>query len=300
MTPQLPAMRSVSFALACVIAMLPVCALAQTGAEPVAASPTPLDTPLPEARFSSRLILTDAEEIARIHASRPRQRFASAAAFEAALRAPLRPDHPEADLDGPDAVVEIEEGEFSGRWRFERAADGTLVRAWRDIDHVARGVPGEMQTYVAERWGYCSESRSACEAWFERGRHRAAKPRNTMAAIAHLQWRERTLQETCTPGPKYRPPLDAIERAFARSRLTTTTVVLQVVLNPCGEVRDAEIETGSGDSAIDRMFVAWALRSRIPFGPRQSPAGMGAIGRLPISLKSVDVPATTIGESPSP
>lgn len=298
MTPQLPAMRTVSFALACVIAMLPVCASAQTGAEPVAASPTPLDAPLPEARFSSRLILTDAEDIAKIHTSRPMQRFSSAAAFEAALRAPLRPDSRASELDEPDAVVEIEEGEFAGRWRFERGADGTLVRAWRDIDHVARGVPGEMQTYVAERWGYCSESRSACEAWFERGRHRAAKPRNTMAAIAHLQWRERTLQETCTPGPKFRPPLDAIERAIARSGLTTATVVLRLVLNPCGDVRDADIETGSGDSAIDRMFVAWALRSRMPLGPR--PAGRGAIGRLPISLKAVDIPAMPIGESPSP
>lgn len=175
--------------------------------------------------------------------------------------------------------VTIASGEFAGHWSFASPEGGLPTRAWRDIDR-----SGE-HGYEAERIGYCIDEPAACVDWFERGRDRAPEPRTEAGERAERQWAARVMQEPCVVRPAFRPSTVSLQTAVSRAGLADAVVMLQLLHNGCGEVRQIRFVQSSGDRGVDRAVVAWTRRLIAP--PTDGWTG-GYYSRLPFRLISLD------------
>ena len=164
----------------------------------------------------------------------------------------------------------------SERWEFVWNAEGKPTRAWRNIDR-----SGE-HGYVTERIGYCRDSADVCARWFEQARDRAQPPRFPYGHVAKTEWTNRILIEACEPGPDDRPLYLAMDRAFQKSGAQRLNARILVYINPCGEVRHAEVRESSGYPPFDLAARDWALRARLTREVAKSPNGEGAVGTMPI------------------
>ncbi len=224
--------------------------------------------------FESRLISVEDDLIVRIYAQTLRERFADDKGGEAHVRALLTSPQ---TIGGSlvYASARIEQGEFAGHWSFESPEGGLPTRAWRDIDR-----SGE-QGYDVERVGHCRGEPAACAHWFESGRDNAPEPRAEAGERAERQWVARVLQEPCVMHPAYQPSTAPLQMAVSRAGLGDAVVVLQLLHNGCGEVRQIRFVKSSGDRGVDRAVVAWTRRLIAP--PTDGATG-GYYSRLPFRL----------------
>ena len=250
----------------------------------VASPPPPPPEPAPEfsgiGTFESRLAPTvKGDFIARAYEAGLRARLAEASGSNIKVKGSIAADghgplaHPEADLA---------DGEFAGRWEFEAPDGGLPTRAWRNIDHSVEA------GYAAERIGYCKGSRKACNAWFETGRYRSRAPRYSAGRRAYAEWTNRVMEEPCSPGAEYRPSMVPLQTTMSRSGLEKADVALLVLLNPCGDVREASFITSSRNRDVDRAAIQWARGAR--FVSELQKLGTlgrrGTLGRLPFSFST--------------
>lgn len=286
-------------------ALLIAC-MASSMAAWAASSDSPLPPPAPLAslhgvaigKFESRLIPVHDDLIARVYAQALRERFVQEAIDEKRLLEPLDEDEAAPDEIAIDeAAVEVRvrqtlaassaggephypeatvtAGEYAGQWTFADHRDGAPTRAWRDIDRSGAG------PYDAERLGYCRGDEKSCEVWFEEGRHRAPEPNDFRSTRAKHEWENRVMREPCTPGPEYRPGLESLQRAITDSGRTEAQLEMGLLLNPCGEVREAFFLKSSRDRAIDRAALRWVEQARFVSMVQTTGGGYGMRGRLP-------------------
>jgi TonB family protein len=95
------------------------------------------------------------------------------------------------------------------------------------------------------------------------------------------------VQEPCIPAPKRAPSTARLGVIIARSGLDSASVNLRVLLNPCGEVRHAQIAKSSGLPELDEATVRWAQRASFPEVVAAMP-GFGGIGVLPLKFEAAD------------
>lgn len=284
---------------------LPIMCMASSMAAWAASSGPPLPPPAPLAslhgiaigKFDSRLVHVHDDLIARVYAQALRERFVEEAIREKLLAESTDEDVAETDeVEVDEAVVEARvrqtlaaanaDGEprypkatvtteaYAGQWTFADLRDGAPTRAWRDIDRSDDG------PYDAERVGYCRGDGKSCEAWFEAGRHRAPEPHHSIGTRARFEWENRVMREPCTPGPEYRADMEPLQRAITNSGRTKAQLEMFVLLNPCGEVRDAGFLKSSRDRDIDRAALRWVEQARF-VSKVQATGGYGTQGRLP-------------------
>ncbi len=282
-------LRNALPAMLAVLLASPAAAQAASPAPPPApAPPTPPKTlPMSIGRFESRLTMVEDDLIVRAYTQSLRAQLAAEARTSTA---PSR-DAPDADVESrvrgvlaapligdrflQYAYGTIAEGEFEGKWWFISGDRGLPTRAWRDIDR--SGAHG----YAAERIGYCRDTREACDLWFEDARHRSRQPPSSAGWRAETEWYNRVQQEPCRPGPDRQPNLAPLQHAMGASGLETAEVVLQLLLNPCGEVRDAGILASSRNRDVDRAALRWVRGARFSETAAREGRGRGVIGRLP-------------------
>lgn len=267
-------------ALPWLCAMSAAAQAASAGPPPPPPPPPPPDGPVHTGigRFESRLVIVEDDLIARLYEQALRIRFPSA---EQAYLVRQLLQSPAAHGDqAAYGRAEFETGEYAGGWQFLSPDGGPPTRAWRDIDR-----SGD-QGFDAERIGYCRGEASDCERWFAEGRHRT--PRPGVAGRAQVEWKNRVMGEACPPQPAYRPDLAPVQSAVGRAALPKTRVELVVLLNPCGEVRDAMFRTSSRNREVDRALISWARRAVLPQAQGLKPEG--GYGLLPFDLEVEPLP----------
>lgn len=269
-------------------AKLFACAVLAVCVAPVGAASPPTASPVPESEkaavagigtFSSRLVVVEDDLVARAYEAGLRMKFADNPTAEADVSAALA--HASTSMFLPYLNPRFEAGEFAGTWEFIQAKEGGLPkRAWRDIG--ASSIEG----YAAERIGYCRDTREACTAWFEAGRHRSPRPHRSESGRAYTQWSNRVLEEPCRLQADHRPGTSPLGAAIARSGIEKTELMMLVLLNPCGDVRDLSIETSSGNRDVDRAAARWARGARFVSTLQKlgSLGRRGTVGRIPFSL----------------
>jgi hypothetical protein len=264
------------------LCLAPAIAVAMQAAAPPGipspASPLPADVEIGIGSFESRLISVEDDLIVRIYAQTLRERFADDKGGEAHVRGLLSSPQ---TIGGSlvYASARIEQGEFAGHWSFESPEGGLPTRAWRDIDRSGA------QGYEVERVGHCRGEPAACAHWFASGRDRAPEPRTEAGERAERQWAARVMQEPCVVRPAFRPSTVSLQTAVSRAGLADAVVMLQLLHNGCGEVRQIRFIESSGDRGVDRAVVAWTRRLIAP--PTDGWTG-GYYSRLPFRLISLD------------
>lgn len=238
-------------------AVLAVC-VAPVGAASPPASPAPQSekaVPGGIGTFSSRLVVLEDDLVARAYEAGLRMALADDSTAEADVSAALA--HAATSMFLPYLNARFEAGEFTGTWEFIQAREGGLPkRAWRNID--ASSIDG----YAAERIGYCKDTREACMAWFEDGRNRSPQPRRSDGGRAYTEWSNRVMEEPCRLQADHRPGTSPLGAAIARSGIEKTELIMMLLLNPCGEVRDVSIVTSSGVRDVDYVAARWARGAR--------------------------------------
>ena len=269
----------IAIALPLVGMALPMAAWAASPGPPPPPPPPPPAGPVYTGvgSFESRLVTVQDDLIVRLYEQSLHARFPDpkdAITIRHSLTTPTV--HGEQPAYG---LATFDTGEFAGRWQFLSPEGGLPTRAWRDVDR--SGAHG----FQAERIGYCSGEAGACERWFDTGRHRTPRPSFDAGERAAAEWKNRVMQEPCERVPSHMPSLAPLQRAVAAAELPTTKVALLLLQNPCGEVRDAMIHSGSGNRGVDRALLQWAKRVILP----QDGGGTkveGGYGLLPIVLSS--------------
>jgi TonB family protein len=250
----------------------------------MSAPPRPLPPPTIQGHtgtgaFSSRLVIVKDDLVARAYQAGLRARFATSPTVDADVSGVL-----ESIANGvplPYSNVDFLEGDFAGTWEFiDPPNDEQPMRAWRNIDR------SDVDGYSAERIGYCRDSRVDCTAWFEAGRHRSASPQASAGDKAEAEWKSRVMQEPCQPNTELRPGLVSLQSVIARSGMTEARVVLLLLLNPCGEVRDASVAVSSRDRNVDSAAIRWARRARFVSTVQDlaSFGNSGVLAKLPFSF----------------
>jgi TonB family protein len=173
-------------------------------------------------------------------------------------------------------------------WHFQSPGDARWpTRAIRR--QFQAGTPYRVQVEV-----HCDDTAKACADFVEQARRMPApRPPFPTSATADLQawdqstraWREIVLREACEPGARQMPapryPSSALRQGV------TGKVILILLANPCGEVRDATIEVSSRSRDLDRAALDVARRWRVNM-PADVPPGTGAIMRVPITFDEGD------------
>lgn len=279
--------------IACVMQVialgLGMAGVAGTGAAQAATQPPPPSPPqdnvpsLPMdmtdiGRFSARMVPVEDDLIVRAYTRMLHERHGDNREGRALVRQHLAELGALSEQTAHEDVT-IASGEFAGHWTFASPDGGLPTRAWRDIDR-----SGE-HGYEAERIGYCRGERLACVSWFESGRDRAPEPLTEAGERAGRQWAARVMQEPCVVRPAFRPSTVPLQMAVSRAGLADAVVMLQLLHNGCGEVRQIRFVESSGDRGVDRAVAAWTRRLIAP--PTDGWTG-GYYSRLPFRLISLD------------
>lgn len=271
-------------------AQLFACAVLAACVAPVGAASPPTASPAPESEkaipggigtFSSRLVVLEDDLVARAYEAGLRMALADDSTAEADVSAALA--HAATSMFLPYVNPRIEAGDFAGNWEFIQAKEGGLPkRAWRDID--ASSIDG----YAAERIGYCKDTREACMVWFEDGRNRSPQPRRSDGGRAYTEWSNRVMEEPCRLQADHRPGTSPLGAAIARSGIEKTELIMMLLLNPCGEVRDVSIVTSSGVRDVDYVAARWARGARFVSTLQKlgSLGRRGTVARIPFSLSN--------------
>jgi TonB family protein len=171
---------------------------------------------------------------------------------------------------------EIEEGADAGHWIFEAPTPGEtrMTRASRIVDH------GSVKQYDVERIGYCDDDRMRCQSWFDEQPKQAPVPKQPRDSDAYAQWRRSVLREVCRPGSERKGILRFDDFELPEGGLTARA---EVLLNPCGEVRDVQLISGSGIAQFDRIVLRDVRRWRLNV-PMSN--GEGTVAQIPIKAVS--------------
>lgn len=228
--------------------------------------------------YSSKLVLVNDDFVADVYVEALRSKFATKAApqdeVESALIQPV--------IEGIPAFnrLAMPKGEHTGIWEFFSPESEKPTRAWQNIDR------SDEHGYTAERIGYCKGSQEVCTAWFENGRHLSPQPNISSGKEATRTWAIRVMFEKCIQGTEFRPNTAILQRAASQAGLPDATVYLTILLNSCGDVRGAWVETSSGHRGLDEAAVEWALRARFPSELQKQGAlvGHGLLSRLPVNF----------------
>lgn len=167
-----------------------------------------------------------------------------------------------------------------GRWHFvtpavgERWPDGAV----RTLDR------STAERFDVERIVHCSADAGSCvSVQALAGTLPIPRPSFGPDAASTAQWRRHIESRACTPGPASTPAPPY--PASARARGAGGTVVLGLLVDPCGQVHDAWVESTSGVTEFDRAAVRTAQRWRVAMPAAGSEPGRGATLRVPISFQ---------------
>jgi protein TonB len=151
------------------------------------------------------------------------------------------------------------------------------------------GVPYRVQVEV-----HCDDTVDACAAFLEQTRRMPA-PQPPFPSTSGMEtasweesmhaWRRIVLSETCEAGARHVPPPRYPQSALRQG--IAGKVVLNLLANPCGEVREAVVEVSSGSRDLDRAALDVARQWRVSM-PADVPAGSGARLRVPITFDDGD------------
>lgn len=94
------------------------------------------------------------------------------------------------------------------------------------------------------------------------------------------------MQEPCRQGPDVTPNMAPLQRAIRESGLSQASLVVIVLLNPCGEVRDASFQKSSRNRAIDRAAIRWVRAARYSTKAKSLGNGIGGYGLLPFDFSN--------------
>ena len=169
-----------------------------------------------------------------------------------------------------------------GRWDFVAPAIGERWpgSAVHTIDR------STAEHFDVERVVHCAGAAEACDDARTLA-HTLPIPRPSFGADAAsvAQWRGYIETRTCTPGP-VSTPAPPYPRA-AGTRSDGGRVVLRLLVDPCGQVHDARVESPSGVTEFDRAAVRTARRWRVAMPAAGVATARGATLRVPIAF---DVP----------
>lgn len=96
-----------------------------------------------------------------------------------------------------------------------------------------------------------------------------------LAGSQYEAWVESLATEACTPGPVSTPSPHYPARALSDGG--SGRVVLELLSNRCGDVRDAWVLESSGHRDIDRAAVRAALKWKLAPPPEGSPTGRSRV-----------------------
>ena len=167
------------------------------------------------------------------------------------------------------AHVDVFDGPFAGGWDFKApdGADDPRPGIARRIVFATGSRP-----YRATITVYCDQASDTCRRYTSDTMHMRPPDPGTFAGRASIQsrgWWEAVGNEPCVAGPLLRQPPDYPREALANG--ITGTVILRLLTNRCGEVRDVVIERSSNDRSLDRAAVAAAWRWRVQVPPAPDP-----------------------------
>lgn len=96
------------------------------------------------------------------------------------------------------------------------------------------------------------------------------------------------MEEPCRLQTDHRPSTSPLDAAIARSGIEKTELVMLVLLNPCGEVRDVSIETTSGNRDVDYVATRWARGARFVSALQKlgTLGRRGTLSRVPFSFSN--------------
>ena len=94
------------------------------------------------------------------------------------------------------------------------------------------------------------------------------------------------MEEPCRLQADHRPGTSPLGAAIARSGIENTELIMMLLLNPCGEVRDVSIVTSSGVRDVDYVAARWARGARFVSTLQQlgSLGRHGTLAKIPFSL----------------
>jgi TonB family protein len=173
--------------------------------------------------------------------------------------------------------AEITRPGLEGDWEFLPPTGGERwpTSAIRTIDRSTEA------RFDVERIVYCAGVASDCKAATDLADARAV-PRPAFAADAPstTQWQRFVFNRPCTPGAAAMPapPYPPTARRLAQGG----KVVVNVIVDPCGQVHEAWLAESSGVSEMDRVTVQAAMKWRVPATSLEP--GEGAILRIPVSF----------------
>ena len=172
-------------------------------------------------------------------------------------------------------------GENASIWTFFNPTN----QRWPTAALRLRFTSSEKYEVVAEI--YCDAGAGNCpEAQIARAAVRAPKPPYPSPGALDKAWEAIVIHEDCTPGatmmnaPSYPP--EELRRGIGG------VVRLQILINPCGEMRRVFVATSSGNSNLDRS----ALRAAARWRTYTLTKGVGGTYQVPIRF-SPDFPSSS-------
>lgn len=186
----------------------------------------------------------------------------------------FRPDLTRFTLDGP----------MAGQWTFSNPGHNR----WPDnaVQVIDRSDDDHYRILARV---YCAAGTAACQKLrAETAAMLPPEPATATSTASYAQWRGLVERETCTAGPKRVTPAPVYPTAMAR-RGEGGHVELQLLVNPCGEVRAVRLSESSGYPQLDQSAInaAWSWRL---YSAREAE---GALLKVPVDF----VPP---GETPPP
>lgn len=168
-----------------------------------------------------------------------------------------------------------------GRWDFVAPVTGERwpASAVHTIDR------STAEHFDVERVVHCAGEAEACDEVRTLARTLPIpRPSFGADAASSAQWRRFIETRACTPGPMSTPA--PAYPPSARMRGHGGSVVLRLLVDPCGQVHDAWVESTSGVTELDRAAVRAARRWRVAMAATGVESGRGASLRVPVSFNA--------------
>jgi TonB family protein len=176
----------------------------------------------------------------------------------------------------PNGDYEVEDGPLAGHWHFVNRADHRWpVAAFRLVPRPIAPYSASIDIYETSK-----DKLTQLQMAYDLGALKAPRPPKSLFSTLEASWSEIVFTEPCARGaysisdPKY--PSPELEKG------DEGTVVVGVLFNSCGEVRDVRILTTSGHTNFDLMAAEAAYRSRV----RPPNKSKGGKGRLTFEFKT--------------
>lgn len=168
----------------------------------------------------------------------------------------------------------IDNGDRAGQWTFSAPQAGHWPESAVQIVDRSDTINYRILARV-----YCDPAQAECRKLRDDTAAMAPpEPPTHPDTVSYAAWRALVENETCTPAPRQMPAPrypDSMARAGEGGR-----VELQLLVNPCGEVRAVRLSESSGYPLLDQSAITTAWRWRTRSGREAA----GAMVRVPVDF----------------